>query len=65
MSGFAVGPTSIAIVSLGLPSFFFFVKKAKRIGIEGTPSIYINGEKTFNNSTESLTKYIEQALKKI
>ena len=40
------------------------VQEGKRIGVEGTPAIYINGVKVLNNSLDGLVEIIEKALNK-
>ena len=40
----------------------FSMKEAKRIGVEGTPVIYINGMRVLNHSLDGLVEVIEKVL---
>ena len=40
------------------------IKEAKRLGVEGTPVIYINGVKTLNHSEEGIENIISKIVKK-
>jgi protein-disulfide isomerase len=39
------------------------MNEGERIGISGTPSVYLNGKRVLDWTEEALTKQVEKALK--